>query len=108
MSRRFNSNAGKELESLTSRAGFTQLTDKPSNFLSGGSSCIDLIFCNKPEMVSVSEIDHSLFRTCHHNLIFVRITDHVSLPSNYSREVSDYKNVIAEGIQLILINAMYI
>ena len=25
-----NSNAGKELESLTSRAGFTQLTDKPT------------------------------------------------------------------------------
>ena len=60
-----NSNAGKESESLTSTAGYTQLIDKPTHFFSGGSSCIDLIFCNNPEIVSECGIDHCLFQTCH-------------------------------------------
>ena len=38
-----NSNAGKELDFLTSTAGYTQLIDKPIHFFSGGSSYIDLI-----------------------------------------------------------------
>ena len=87
-----NSNTGKELDSLTSTAGYTQLIDKPTHFISGGSSCIDLIFCNKPEIVSECRIDHSLFQTCHHNLIFAKISANLSLPPNYSREVWDCKN----------------
>ena len=43
-----NSNAGKELDSFTSKIGYSQLIDKPiiesPHFFSGGSSCIDLIF----------------------------------------------------------------
>ena len=75
-----NSNAGKELESLTSTAGCTQLIDKPTHFFSDGSSCIDLIFCNNPEIVSECGTDHPLFQTCHHNLIFAKISANVSLP----------------------------
>ena len=60
-----NSNAGKESESLTSTAGYTQLIDKPTHFFSGRSSCIDLIFCNNPEIVSECGIDHCFFQTCH-------------------------------------------
>ena len=56
-----DSKAGKELNSLTSTAGFTQLIDKPTHFCSGGCSCIDLIFCNKPKLISEYGIDHSLF-----------------------------------------------
>ena len=92
-------NAGKELDSLTSTAGHTQLIDKPTHFFSRGSSCIDLIFCNKPEIVSDCETDHSVFQTCHHNLIFAKISTNVSLPPNYSKEVWDYKNANVEGIQ---------
>ena len=61
-----NSNAAKELDSLI---------DKPTHFFNGGFSCIDLIFCNKPEIVS--RTDHSLFQICHHNLIFAKISDNV-------------------------------
>ena len=68
-----NSKAGKELDTLTSTARYTQLIDKPTHFFSGGCSCIDLIFWNKPELISVCGIDHSLFQTCHHNLIFANI-----------------------------------
>ena len=94
-----DSKAGKELDSLTSTAGYTQLIDKPTHFFSGGCSCIDLIFCNKPELISEYGIDHSLFQTCHHNLIFGKINAKIPVPPAYSREVWDYKNANAEGIQ---------
>ena len=58
-----HSNAGKELDFLTFTAGYTQLIDKPTHFFSGGSSCINLIFCNKPEVGTECGIDHSLFQT---------------------------------------------
>ena len=34
--------AGKELDTLTSMGGYTQLIDKPTPFFSGGCSCINL------------------------------------------------------------------
>ena len=82
-----DSKAGKELNSLTSMAGCTQLIDKPTHFFSGGCSCIDLIFCNKPELISEYGIDHSLFQTCHHNLIFGKINAKIPVPPACSREV---------------------
>ena len=75
------------------------MIDKPAHFFSGGCSCIDLIFCNKPELISEYGIDHSLFQTCHHNLIFGKITAKIPVPPAYSRAVWDYKNANAEGIQ---------
>ena len=37
------------LASLTFAAGYTQLINKLTQFFSGGSSCIDIISCNKPK-----------------------------------------------------------
>ena len=56
-----DSKAGKELDSLTSTAGYTQLINKPTHFFTGGYSWIDLVFPNKPELISEYGIDHSLF-----------------------------------------------
>ena len=56
--------------------------NKPTNVFSGGSSCIGLIFCNKPEIVSECGIDHSFFQTCDHNLIFANISANMSVPLN--------------------------
>ena len=94
-----DSKAGKELDTFTSTAGYTQLIDKPTHFFSGGCSCMDLIFCNNPELISEYGIDHSLFQTYHHNLIFAKINAKIPVPLAYSREVWDYKNANAEGIQ---------
>ena len=57
-----NSNPGKELDALISTAGYTQLIDKPTDFFSGGSSCIGFVFCNKPEIVNAE----STIQTCHY------------------------------------------
>ena len=45
-----NSNTGKELDFLTSTAGYTQ--DKLTHLFSCISSYINLILCNKPEIVN--------------------------------------------------------
>ena len=52
-----------------------------------------------PETVSECGIDHSLFQTCHHYLIFAKISANMSLPPSYSREVWDYENANVKGIQ---------
>ena len=93
-----DSKASKELDTLTSTAGYSQFIDKPTHFFSGVCSCVDLIFGNKPELISEYRIDHSLFQT-YHNLIFGEINAKIPIPPAYSREVWDYKNANAEGIQ---------
>ena len=90
---------GKELEALTSTAGYSQLIDKPTHFFNGGSSCIDLIFCNKPEFVTEYGIDYSLFHTCHHHIIFVKVSSKIFLPPAYEGEVWDYKKANIDSIQ---------
>ena len=75
------------------------MIDKPTNFFNGGSSCVDLIFCNKPEFVIEYGIDHSLFHICHHNIIFAKINSKIALPPDYEREVWDYKKANIDSIQ---------
>ena len=87
------------LEALTSKAGYSQLIDTPTHFFNGGSSCIDLIFCNKPEFVIEYGIDHSLFHTCHHNIIFAKISAKIALPPDYEWEVWDHKKANIDSIQ---------
>ena len=41
-------NIGKELDTITSVTGYTQIIDKPSHFTNHLSSCIDLIFTSNP------------------------------------------------------------
>ena len=52
-----------------------------------------------PELISEYCIDHSLFQTCHHNLIFGKINAKILVPPAYSRDAWDYKNENTEGIQ---------
>ena len=68
-----DSKACKELDTLTLTAGYSQLIDRPTRFFGGVCSCINLIFCNKQELISEFDINHSLFRICHHNLIFRKV-----------------------------------
>ena len=55
------------------------------DFFSGGCSSIDLIFCNKSELISEYGIDYCLFQTCHDNLIFGKINAKIPVPPAYSR-----------------------
>ena len=37
--------AGREIASLTSSAGYTQIIDKPTHVINNSMSCTDLLFC---------------------------------------------------------------
>ena len=68
------------------------------------NSCCVQKFKIFPISLSLSTKSLTLYRhhaviTCHHNLIFAKVSANVSLPPNYSREVWDYKNANVEGIQ---------
>ena len=42
---------GWEIASLTSSAGYTQISDKPTHVINNSMSCIDLIFCTNQNVI---------------------------------------------------------
>ena len=81
---------GREIASLTSSAGYTQITDKPTHVINNSMSCIDLIFCNNQNLISKYGVDASIFDKCHHSIIYGKIDIRIPLPPKYVREVWDY------------------
>ena len=52
---------GKELDTVTSTAGYSQVIGKPTPFINNSSSCIDLIFTSNPSSILAdSGIEKSL------------------------------------------------
>ena len=84
----FNKNitnlVGYEIDSLTSSAGYKQLSNKPTHIINNSFSCINLIFCNNQKLISNYGVDLSIFDgKCHHNIIFRKINIHIPLPLSY-------------------------
>ena len=78
---------GREIASLTSSAGYTQIIDKPTHVISNSVSCIDLIFCTNQNLISKYDVDASIYDKCHHNIFYGKIDIRVPLPPKYVREV---------------------
>ena len=70
--------AGKEIDFLTSSAGYTQIIDKPTYVINKSKLCIDLIFCTNQNVIKYG-VDASLFDKCHHNIIYGKINTPTSL-----------------------------
>ena len=88
-----------EIASLTSSAGYTQITDKPTYVIHNSKSCIDLIFCTNQNLISKYGVDTSIFDKCHHNIIYSKIEIRVPLPPKYVREVWDYSKADVQNIK---------
>ena len=71
---------GREIDTLTSSAGYKQIINKPTHVVSNSSSCIDLIFSNNLNLLSNYVVDLSLFEKCHHNIILWQ-NQHSNSPS---------------------------
>ena len=97
-------NIGKELDTITSAAGYSQTIDKPTHFTNNSSSCVDLIFTSNPSMLVDSGIEKSLSSSCHHDIIYGKISFRVPLPPAHFRTVWDYKNSDAVSIQRAIEN----
>ena len=90
---------GKELDTITSTAGYSQIIDKPTHFTNHSCSCIDLIFTSNPSILVDSVIEKSLSSSWHYDIIYGKINFRVSLPPPLFRTVWDYKNADAISIQ---------
>ena len=62
-------------------------------------SCIDLIFCNKRNVISKYRVDASIFDKCHHNISYGKTEICVPLPPKYVREVWDYSKADVQNIK---------
>ena len=56
-----NNIAGLEIDNITTTAGYSQLINKPTHFINGTSSCIDLIFSSNVSFVRNYGIEQSIY-----------------------------------------------
>ena len=64
-----NNNEGTQLNILFSELGLTQLISEPTHFREHSQlSCIDLIICDQPNLVTDSGVRSSLDQTCKHQI----------------------------------------
>ena len=89
----------REIDTLTSSAGFKQIINKPTHIANNSSSCTDLIFCNNLNLFSNYGVDLSLFEKCHHNIIFGKINIRILLPRTYVRQMWDYSSGNTNNVQ---------
>ena len=72
-------NIGKELDTITSTAGYSQIIDKSNRFTNNSSSCIDLIFTSNPSIIVDSGIEKYLSSSCYQDVIYGNhISYHIS------------------------------
>ena len=68
--------AGKEIDFLTSSAGYSQIIYKPTHVINKSKSRFDLIFYTNSNMISKYGVDTSRFDKCHHNVIYGQMNNH--------------------------------
>ena len=64
-----NTTEGTKLLSLTSCNGFQQIVNEPTEIQIAGSSCIDLILTDQPNLSINSGIHTSLHSSCYHQIV---------------------------------------
>ena len=103
-----NNNIGKELDTITSITGYTQIIDKPTHFTNDLSSCIDLIFTSNPSYPNLIIVDLGIEKSpcssCHQDIIYGKINFRILLPPPHFRTIWDYNNTDAGSIQRAIEN----
>ena len=91
---------GLELHKVSTLLGYTQIINEPTNFEPNKlPSCIDLIFTSQPNVVIEAGTHSSLLNTCHHQLIYAKVSFKIQLPPTYEREVWHYNRAKVNLIQ---------
>ena len=93
-----------EIDNITTTAGYSQLINKPTHFINGTSSCIDLIFSSNVSFIRNYGIEQSIYEKYHHNITYGTLDFNVPLPLPYYRESWGYKNADTESIQKAIPN----
>ena len=56
------------------------MIDKPTYFINESSSCIDLIFSSNVNLTENCGIEQSLYKSCHHSIIYGTLNFNIPLP----------------------------
>ena len=80
------------MNTLASSAGCKPIIDRPPHIVDNSSLFIDLIFCNKRNLILNLSFDLSILDKCHHNIIFSKINIRISLSSSYVCELWGYNS----------------
>ena len=86
-----NTLEGTNLYSLTSSNNFSQLINESTHIQRISSSCIDLIFTDRPNLAVTSGVHASLHPNCHHQVVHTSFNLNISYPPPYQRLMWDYK-----------------
>ena len=97
-----NTLEGTNLYSLTSSNNFSQLINEPAHIQRNGSSCIDLIFTDRPNLAVNSGVHASLHPNCHHQVVHTSFNLNISYPPPYQRLIWDYKKADSVKIRKAL------
>ena len=91
---------GLELFNSSTLQGYSQVISEPTNFQPNSSpSCIDLIFTDQPNLIIESGVQATLSNTCHHQIIYAKISFKIYNPPSYKREVWHYNDAQINSIQ---------
>ena len=101
-----NTLEGTNLYSRTSSNNFSQLINEPTHIQRNSSSCIDLIFIDRPNLAVNSGVHASLHPNCHYQGVHTSFNLNISYPPPYQRLIWDYKKADSVKIRksLALIN----
>ena len=92
---------GIELNELTDSLDLSQLIDKPTHFLENSESCIDLRFTDQPNLFLNSGTHHSLFESCHHDIIHGSVNLNIPSPPPFKRRVWKFDQANVESLNRI-------
>ena len=82
---------GKELDSLTSSAGYSQIIEKPAHIANNSMSCIYLLFCTNTNVISKHGADVSFLQNVIAILFLVRLT--FAYPSHQLKDLKIFRLV---------------
>ena len=94
----------KEINFLTSSAGYTETIDKPTHVINKSKSYIDLIISTNQNVISKYGVDASLFDKRNHNIIYDKINIRVPLPPVFIHEVWNYSKADVQNNQKAILD----
>ena len=96
---------GSQIDQLASSLGLHQFISEPTNFEPGKNpSCIDLIFCDRPNFVMEIGVRPSLDTFCKHQVIFGKLNLHIPPPPAFFRKIWHYNKANETGIKHAMSN----
>ena len=85
-------NEGSKLRLLTFQFGLNQIINEPTHITKNSSTCIDLLFTLRTNLLTEFGVhSSSLYPNCHHQVIFAKFDLRIFYPTLFERNVWHYK-----------------